>query len=842
MPLVSLALSCFLVAQAPAPSPNPQEILTDAVSPPASIAPIPDPMPRETAPLATQPQSGSPGLFTGPAAPLQPAAGGGQAPLLLPSAADQKPAAPPASPSPSPSPPSSPRQPEASPAPTPKPAATPAPSAGTKPAVAQPPAGQADSARRRLPPDMVASMLKLPEESKLTGRPMPLVEALANAYDRAQRLAITHAYWRLTNTLAEYHLCAKELAQLRQLQVRPDDAMLQRTALASAEAALRAAEVAVVAAQYDLAEAVGLSGQATLPLPADLPHVGPYRTNFEVVAARQVLPPRTRLIDRMMPIRRKAVDVWASAVQAAEDAAEAVSESYQKGATDLATVLEYQALLGRRQRSFMAAVCDYNHDIADYAITVAGPEIAGPALVSMLIKTSEQAAPRTAPSGAGGAAPLQGNPETFIPLESGVRPAAHQAPVPDNVLNTLPSRPGRPTLAPPRDRLQPMGRNVPTLAPPRESAKSPEAGRPTLAPPRGEWKPQQPAGVPTLAPPREAPAASEADPPAESTRDKEPQPAASEDEQPATLQLPENQSEPNAATQSLLPIRFHSSSTILRTAYKPALEDAATAQATAGLYPGLVDASPTVQAKRLAESLFRAPTSSFLAGKAIPLGDCLRDARTGDRRELIGAYWRVQQRAAEYQALVMHDNWLAEFLPFALQHRNQPHGPEEMLRLRAAQLAVEAHLLDAQLQFLAAQYDLTQQAGAPIDSAWLSPQTIPHAGPYLLRLEAQPPQLTATLPVQRLAATIPSLSANVQDRARSVVQADVARAAAAAAYQSGQRPLDDALAAMNLQTSETHAFLETVTEYNRAIANYVLLIAPPTVPAEKLVEAMVVVK
>ncbi len=285
---------------------------------------------------------------------------------------------------------------------------------------------QSDSAHRPLPPDMLATMLKRPSASSL-GASTHATGPLANAYDRAQRLAITHAYWRLTSLLAEHSLCAAEHEHLRQLQVRPNDTTLLRTAQVSAEASLRAAEVAVVAAQYDLAEAAGLPGQESLPLPVDLPHVGPYRTNFEIVAARQVLPPRSRLIDRMLPIRRQSIDVWASAVQAAEDAAQAINEAYQEGATDLATVLEYTALLGRRQRSFMTSVCDYNHDIADYAIAVAGPEIAGPALVAMLIKTNHQTSPRSTPAGSGGQNPLRGKWEPLLSRPASNRPSTSSA-------------------------------------------------------------------------------------------------------------------------------------------------------------------------------------------------------------------------------------------------------------------------------------------------------------------------------------------------------------------------------------------------------------------------------
>lgn len=209
---------------------------------------------------------------------------------------------------------------------------------------------------------------------------------------------------------------------------------------------------------------------------------------------------------------------------------------------------------------------------------------------------------------------------------------------------------------------------------------------------------------------------------------------------------------------------------------------------------------------------------------------------------LIGVYWQARQMMAEHQMLVMHHDWLEELAPFALEHRNQRGGPEEMLRLRAARLAVKASLLEAELRLLETQFELTQVAGLPLESAWLLPVTAPHAGPYRLKLSSQPAQLAASLPVKQLATTIPALSANLQARAVAVVEADSVRAAATTAYEAGGYPLDGVLAVINQQTTETRAFLATLTEYNREIAAYLLTVAPPNVPLERLVEAMVVKK
>ena len=76
------------------------------------------------------------------------------------------------------------------------------------------------------------------------------------------------------------------------------------------------------------------------------------------------------------------------AVEAARLAYEAASDAYQTGGVGVSTVLDSLDLWSQQQRAFLAAVCDYNHDIADYALAVVGPVASGPSVVGMLIMPS----------------------------------------------------------------------------------------------------------------------------------------------------------------------------------------------------------------------------------------------------------------------------------------------------------------------------------------------------------------------------------------------------------------------------------------------------------------------
>jgi hypothetical protein len=90
-----------------------------------------------------------------------------------------------------------------------------------------------------------------------------------------------------------------------------------------------------------------------------------------------------------------------------------------------------------------------------------------------------------------------------------------------------------------------------------------------------------------------------------------------------------------------------------------------------------------------------------------------------------------------------------------------------------------------------------------------------------------------------LAATIPAYSESLQQRAAVVMGADDTRAVTTAAYRAGDRPIGPVLASIAHQTKETFAFLETLTEYNEAIADYVLRVLPSSVRGEQLAGSLV---
>ena len=240
------------------------------------------------------------------------------------------------------------------------------------------------------------------------------------------------------------------------------------------------------------------------------------------------------------------------------------------------------------------------------------------------------------------------------------------------------------------------------------------------------------------------------------------------------------------------------------------------------------------RAKQLTLALHRDRTLPGAFGEPLGLEECLRSRSGGERRGLIKTYWLLRQRAAEYLLLAEQ---VKLFEDLSGRDDEQPGA----LRLHSARTAAEAALREAHIGLLEAQFALATRIGRVSYPAWPTASTIPHAGRYLLKLEAQPRQLVESWPLRRLAAVIPGLAGSVRQRATAVVEAEAARAAATASYRSGGQSIERVLDSIDRQTAETLAFLQAVTDYNCEIAEYALTVLPPNTPSEKLMAALVVV-
>jgi hypothetical protein len=255
------------------------------------------------------------------------------------------------------------------------------------------------------------------------GEPLTLVEAFRRSAGQP-RQRVARAYWKLAVAMAADQFARSERQDFADeaawapasAERTPEDAALLATAAATAAARVNETRLMLTAAQLELADALGRV-DPKLPLAADRPHVGAYRTKYDRIFGAGPAPARLRQINRTIPLRAAGIDRRAESVRAAEQAWQTNSQALARGQVDLATALAAYDALVRERRQFLDAVRAYNDDIAEYALAVAGDHFNEPTLVSMLIPAAAQsgqhtpAAPQTfAPGGsreneAGAAAP-----------------------------------------------------------------------------------------------------------------------------------------------------------------------------------------------------------------------------------------------------------------------------------------------------------------------------------------------------------------------------------------------------------------------------------------------------
>lgn len=622
---------------------------------------------------------------------------------------------------------------------------------------------------RPTPLQMVASLSTLSQAEVIAGSRLSLVQAVSRARDRNQQAAVIHAYWRLTQAVAEYHICFEAERQLTQFRAKEVPGTILLTAQAAAKASLQAAKVAVSGAQYELAAAAQLSTATLPPLPADFPHAGPYRTSFEGIASRSSTPPAALLLNRTLPDNYQAIQQRLTALHEADNARTAAIELYQTGQVDLPALLRCHDAFVSQQRIFMADVCDYNHRIADYVLSVVQRPMTGQALVDMLILTEHSLrVPGATPGKSARSGALPGS-LGLDAAPNAVRAASAQEPL------------SRGSATPPRETksiLRRAGDDRVLAAAPANQPASTAAIPSILAAPTGPLS-----------------------------------------------RLPPSASLPTPRTAEMQ---------ITRSTDPKGME----------LFSGLVEKSVANRAQELCTALhapLQAGQASQTGVKPVELRECLRMARPADRREVIAAYWLARQRAAESQWLAYEKAWLDQLDQPARDRRaTSPAGPLETVRLRAAREAVDANRLESSIALLEAEFDLTRRCGAAAGSPWLMPVTAPHAGPYDLKQASLSPQLSQSWAVRRLVDVVPGYLDDVQHRASAAVQADVARAASAAAYQDGGATVETLLGQIERETTEVRSFLQAVTKYNQSIAEYVLLVVSPSIDADTLSRALVI--
>jgi len=389
-----------------------------------------DPPPATTPDGGAEPEPTEPAPATPPPAPAatpqpppQEPAADGTTSVVVPSERPAAPAAPRTG-----SPPNvGPATVSAPPAP---PAAVPTqpPVAGPLPPSQPPPQSESASVLARMLEPIAAQPGRAPTPADAApyARPMQLLEPLIRSGDRARRLWIVQAYWKVAAGFASVRCGTEALERLELVApgADPHDRATLDVAAAAARADLADARARLNTAQQELVDLARLPVGEPLPWPVDRPLADPYQTHFDAIFANRIATGRVRAIVRSLPARHEALAARATAVLAAEKAMAMAEADHAKGKRPIEAVIAAHAALVGQQEDFLEAVRTYNLEIAEYAMAVAELSLPDDQFVAMLIGTPIQWRPPTEPTGAASLPPAAGPPAVSTIPPSAAPPAS----------------------------------------------------------------------------------------------------------------------------------------------------------------------------------------------------------------------------------------------------------------------------------------------------------------------------------------------------------------------------------------------------------------------------------
>ena len=216
---------------------------------------------------------------------------------------------------------------------------------------------------------------------------LSLADVLARCAE-ADRPSAIQAYWRLSRATSNYNWALDEQKRLDQVvsnRGSVDGPMLSTVRAAAAARATEAdLEKTFATAALARAPTLNISGLA----PSDHPLVGPYHTYYSQIFANRPVG-RTWEIDRTLPVRLKAINDRAAAVQSAVSAVHYAEQAHAAGEVDLRTVLACHEALHTQRRDFLDAVLQYNLDIGEYALAAAPVGTPADKIAAMLIPVKQ---------------------------------------------------------------------------------------------------------------------------------------------------------------------------------------------------------------------------------------------------------------------------------------------------------------------------------------------------------------------------------------------------------------------------------------------------------------------
>jgi hypothetical protein len=195
----------------------------------------------------------------------------------------------------------------------------------------------------------------------------------------------------------------------------------------------------------------------------------------------------------------------------------------------------------------------------------------------------------------------------------------------------------------------------------------------------------------------------------------------------------------------------------------------------------------------------------------------------------VKSYWKLSRAVADFHDAMQAAGELTRF--------PQPRAPFQQAMLQAARAAAEAALRHLRLEAVVAQWELAEQMTGGTEPPL--PQDVPLTSAYKSKFDAVFAGRVPPPGARQLHETFEPQLAVIEARAAAVVSVENAFAAVADAYANGQADPAIALQEHARLQAARREFLQSVYEYNAAIAEYAWLAAGPNRTAETISSMLV---
>lgn len=238
----------------------------------------------------------------------------------------------------------------------------------------------------------------------------------------------------------------------------------------------------------------------------------------------------------------------------------------------------------------------------------------------------------------------------------------------------------------------------------------------------------------------------------------------------------------------------------------------------------------------LADKLLRDLVNSTRAEQnvqSLKLIDAL-ERTSGSQQQFtaIKAYWDWALSVNELYGVVEEDDILARLAVL----RNSSNT--DKAAHQAQRSASQSRLEDSRLDVAAKVADLLEATGLRTTNT-LRPSDVPFVGVYNTNFSKIFPGNSAPITLKKIHQTLPFALKVIRSRADSYQSSRAAVTAAVTDYQANKIPYNDFSDALAQMRSQRRAFLDSVHDYNFAIAEYALSIAGPGLERQTVVSMLI---